>query len=249
MSARRATRPSNRSNTPDTSSSKPPGRTHPRPNAVADAITTSVPTVVMRLGRMCRRMNTTASGSISFPKPSRTRWGMTFMAGRSERGATKVSIEQVLGAQALKPCEPSIPGPPHRFTDRARDRCAPQLGAAGQPVEARVVEAERIRLRRPDRSQHQNGGPCPVRPPPVRPAPTDAAPFDVIILAVRRRSGGGRGARDLHPRQRGLRPRPPDPQPRQHGRRVQPRRADDLEFEPGAAPDGEIRALKQARPW
>src|SRR2546421_4885738 len=43
-------------------------------------------------------------------------------------------------------------------------------------------------------------------------------------------------------RSRVLRPRPPDPQPGQHGSRVQPRRANDLEFEPGAAP--EFRSLR-----
>src|SRR5437667_10623205 len=104
-------------------------------------------------------------------------------------------MDHVLGGQALNPCEPPIPGPPHRSTDRARDRCAPQLGAAGQPVEARVVEAERIRLRRPDRSQHQNGGACRNVPPPLRPPQTEAASFDRIILPAPPPSGGEPDAR------------------------------------------------------
>src|SRR2546425_9781135 len=43
----------------------------------------------------------------------------------------------------------------------------------------------------------------------IRHPQTDAAHFDVIILAVRRRSGCERDARDLHAGQRVLRPRPP----------------------------------------
>src|SRR5439155_24837251 len=178
------TRPSTMSKRPDTSRSSPPQRTHPRPNAVADAITTSVPTVVIRLGRTRSRMKTRASGSISFAKPSRTFWGITFMVGGRYRDVTKLSIEQVLGAQAPKPREPPLPGSPHRFAHPAGENRATQLRAGRQPIEASIIEAQRIRLRRSDRPQRQDGGPRGIVPPPIRHVESDAAHLDLIILAV-----------------------------------------------------------------
>jgi len=71
------------SNTPEKSSRKPPQRALPNANVSADPTTTSVPTVVRTFGRTCMRISHAASGPSNLAKPSRTAWGIRFIAGRS----------------------------------------------------------------------------------------------------------------------------------------------------------------------
>jgi len=181
MSARRATRPSNRSNTPDTSSTKPPKWTHPSrtPSPSDDH---QVPTVVMRLGRTCRRMSRRASGSISFPEAISHVLGITFMARRKVAGATKVSIEQVLGAQAPKSRERPIPRPPDRVGRAVGENRAPQLRALRQTVEACRIETQRIGLHCPDGRQHEGRRRVSVVPPPIGHAQSDGPDLDAVVL-------------------------------------------------------------------
>src|SRR2546422_10104577 len=118
--------------------------------------------------------------------------------------------------------------------DGIRDVAVTGVQTCALPI---FIEAQRIRLRRSDRPQRQDGGPRRIVPPPIRHVESDAAHLDVIILAVGRTSWGEHHAGDFHARQRALRPRPPHPPPRQYGGRVAPRRPAHLKRERGAAPD------------
>ena len=76
----RATRPSTMSNTPENNSRNPPQWILAAANVSADPTKTRVPTVVRTFGGTCLRINHRTSGSSSRPKPSRTGWGITFIA-------------------------------------------------------------------------------------------------------------------------------------------------------------------------
>src|ERR1041385_1655269 len=97
------------------------------------------------------------------------------MAGGKEPGATKVSIEQVLGALASKRGERAVPPSPDRVGGAAGEHRTAQLRALRQPIEMSRLETERIGLRRPNGREHERGGARRVVAPTTR-HPTPAAP-------------------------------------------------------------------------
>src|ERR1041385_6443987 len=106
------------------------------------------------------------------------------MAGGKEPGATKVSIEQVLGALASKRGERAVPPSPDRVGGAAGEHRTAQLRALRQPIEMSRLETERIGLRRPNGREHERGGARRVVAPTIRHPQPDAPHLDAVIFPV-----------------------------------------------------------------
>src|SRR5439155_20011554 len=196
-------------------------------NVSADPTTTSVPTVVRTFGRTCMRISHAASGPSNLAKPSRTAWGIRFIAGRSKPPAARVSIgrasvEQITGLRSPEAGEVRSPRPPDRGGRAPCENRPSQVATCRPPVEARRVEAQRVPVYHPKCGEQRHRRLRGIVASPVRHAEPDAAQLDSIVFPVCRRPGSERHSRDLHAEQPFAPPPSPFPPPPEHRRRTDP---------------------------
>src|SRR2546426_4065294 len=154
-------------------------------------------------------------------------------------------VEQVLGPLAPEPLERPLPRAPDGGGRPPRQQRLPQLRSAGQAIEAVAAKPQRVRVHAANGREQRHrdaGGIVAIA---VDHAQPNARDLDPVVLAVRWRARREARGGELDPRHPYARPSAPVADAAQHGVGGGPGSADDLECEPGAPPDRQIRPLKQ----